>query len=65
MTSDRASTHAEDANTRKYYESLPRKLMAAGVIFRDERDRILLVEPNYKPDWEIPGGIVEAGESPL
>jgi 8-oxo-dGTP diphosphatase len=58
MTPDRASIE-------KYYASLPRKLMAAGVIFRDERDRVLLVEPNYKTDWEIPGGVVEAGESPF
>lgn len=24
----------------------------------------MLVEPAYKPDWEIPGGAVEADESP-
>jgi 8-oxo-dGTP pyrophosphatase MutT (NUDIX family) len=24
----------------------------------------LLVEPTYKPTWEIPGGVVEAGEDP-
>lgn len=26
---------------------------------------MLLVNPTYKPPWEIPGGIVEEGESPL
>ena len=30
----------------------------------DERGRVLLVEPTYKPYWEIPGGAVEADESP-
>ena len=24
----------------------------------------LLVEPTYKPTWEIPGGVVETGEDP-
>jgi 8-oxo-dGTP pyrophosphatase MutT (NUDIX family) len=38
--------------------------MAAGVLFRDTHGRVLLVEPSYKPNWEIPGGAVEADESP-
>jgi 8-oxo-dGTP diphosphatase len=38
--------------------------MGAGVLLRDERGRVLLVEPTYKPHWEVPGGCVEAGESP-
>jgi 8-oxo-dGTP diphosphatase len=42
-----------------------RPLVAAGVLFFDEHDRVLLVDPSYKPGWEIPGGYVEAGESPL
>jgi 8-oxo-dGTP diphosphatase len=44
--------------------TLPRKRMGAGVLLRDADDRVLLVEPTYKPDWEIPGGIVEVDESP-
>jgi len=42
-----------------------RKRVAADVIFRDELGRILLVDPNYKPDWDLPGGMAEANESPL
>jgi ADP-ribose pyrophosphatase YjhB (NUDIX family) len=48
----------------QYVARLPCKRMAAGVLFRDGEDRVLLVEPSYKPDWEIPGGAVEADESP-
>jgi 8-oxo-dGTP pyrophosphatase MutT (NUDIX family) len=44
---------------------LPRKRVAAGVIFRDEASRILMVEPVYKPGLEIPGGIANEDESPL
>lgn len=39
--------------------------MAAGALFFDETDRVLLVEPTYKDYWDIPGGYVEDGESPL
>ncbi|MBM7774101.1 8-oxo-dGTP pyrophosphatase MutT (NUDIX family) [Actinokineospora baliensis] len=48
----------------EYVASLPRKRMAAGVVFRDRDGRVLWVEPTYKPNWEVPGGVVEAGESP-
>ena len=48
----------------QYVAGLARKRMAAGVLFRDQAGRVLLVEPSYKPNWEIPGGAVEADESP-
>ncbi len=38
--------------------------VAAGVLLFDEDDRVLLVDPTYKPGWEFPGGIVERGEPP-
>ncbi|WP_116203833.1 NUDIX domain-containing protein [Amycolatopsis circi] len=43
----------------------PRKNAAAGVLARDEHGRVLFVRPTYKPFLEIPGGLVEDGESPL
>jgi len=43
---------------------LPRKRAAAGALIRDERGRVLFVVPNYKPWLDIPGGIVDEGESP-
>jgi ADP-ribose pyrophosphatase YjhB (NUDIX family) len=48
----------------QYVGRLNRKRMAAGVLFRDALGRVLLVEPSYKPNWEIPGGAVEADEAP-
>ncbi|MCK7624753.1 NUDIX hydrolase [Streptomyces sp. RS10V-4] len=49
-----------------YLAGLPRVLAGAGVIFRDTEDRLLLVEPNYRDTWLLPGGTIEsdAGESP-
>lgn len=39
--------------------------MAAGALFFDDADRVLLVEPSYKDYRDIPGGYVERGESPM
>ena len=41
-----------------------RPRVAAGVLFRDDAGRVLLVKPTYKQGWDIPGGYVEPGESP-
>lgn len=53
------------AETKKqFYDSLPRKRSAVGVlIFKD--DLLLVLEPTYKPNWLVPGGVVEKSESPL
>jgi 8-oxo-dGTP diphosphatase len=42
----------------------PRKRVGADMIFRDSRGWILLVDPSYKPDWDLPGGMSEANEPP-
>lgn len=49
-----------------YIAGLPRVLVGAATLFRDERGRVLLVEPNYREGWALPGGTVESddGESP-
>lgn len=47
-----------------FYASLPRRRVGAGVLFVNELGWPLVVEPTYKPTWEIPGGGVEAGEDP-
>jgi len=41
-----------------------RKRVAADVLLRDSNGRILLVNPTYKPDWDLPGGMAEANEPP-
>lgn len=43
---------------------LPMKRMIGHAVFRDEAGRVLMVETRYKEEWELPGGIVEPGESP-
>lgn len=49
-----------------YIASLPRVLAGAAALFRDAEGRVLLVEPNYRAGWALPGGTIESdtGESP-
>lgn len=44
---------------------MSRPRVAAGALLFDEQGRILLVKPNYKPGWDIPGGYVEPYETPV
>jgi 8-oxo-dGTP diphosphatase len=48
----------------EYIASLARKRMGAMALFRDDDDRVLIVNPTYKGEWLLPGGSVEADESP-
>ncbi|WP_326771273.1 NUDIX hydrolase [Streptomyces sp. NBC_01445] len=41
-----------------------RKRVAADVLLRDTAGRVLLVNPTYKPGWDLPGGMAEANEPP-
>ncbi|TLS44979.1 NUDIX hydrolase [Streptomyces montanus] len=49
-----------------YIAGLPRVLAGAAALFRDAEGHVLLVEPNYREGWALPGGTVEsdAGETP-
>lgn len=55
----------EDTVTAAHHTTpVARKRMAAGALLLDGEGRVLLVEPTYKDHWEVPGGVVEADESP-
>lgn len=49
-----------------YIAGLPRVLAGAAALFRDAEGRVLLVEPNYREGWALPGGTIESdtGETP-
>lgn len=49
---------------KEFYASLPRKRIGAGVLLFYKND-LLIVQPTYHPGWILPGGTVEAEESPL
>jgi RimJ/RimL family protein N-acetyltransferase/8-oxo-dGTP pyrophosphatase MutT (NUDIX family) len=43
---------------------LPRKRAISQMLIRDPDGRVLMCQLTYKPDWDLPGGVVEVGESP-
>lgn len=55
---------SKEATTKAYYDSLPRKIMSAGILILNEKDEILVVKPSYKDHWSIAGGMVNEYESP-
>lgn len=56
-------SHEEIAQSEAF-KAMPRKRMGAGIVAVDDQMRVLLVEPTYKTNWEVPGGLVELGEPP-
>ncbi len=43
---------------------LPRKRAISQMLIRDPADRVLVCKLTYKRDWDLPGGVIEVGESP-
>ncbi|MEI6285531.1 MAG: aminoglycoside 6-adenylyltransferase [Bacillota bacterium] len=55
----------QSVSSKRYYDSLPKKLIAAKILLFNQSGELLIVKPSYKPYWGLPGGIVEADESPV
>lgn len=53
-----------DGQTDMVAAPLPRRRIAATMLLTDRCGAMLIVEPTYKKGFEIPGGVVEDGESP-
>ncbi|MEV7229977.1 NUDIX hydrolase [Polymorphospora sp. NPDC051019] len=49
---------------RQWYAQLAAFHAAAALFVTDERGRVLLVKPNYRDHWAIPGGYVDQHETP-
>src|SRR6202142_2263644 len=47
-----------------WFAQLPGVVVSAGGLITDPGGRILLVKPNYRDHWTLPGGICEHGEPP-
>jgi 8-oxo-dGTP pyrophosphatase MutT (NUDIX family) len=43
---------------------LPTKRVISQGLLRDQEGRVLLCRLTYKQEWDLPGGVVEVGESP-
>lgn len=49
---------------KRYFNSLPQKRMGAGCLLFNEQSKLLILKPTYKDNWLLPGGVIEANESP-
>lgn len=56
--------HRPPPHRRDYYALLPAPMMAATVLVTDTSGRVLVLDPSYKDHLDLPGGMVEADESP-
>ncbi|WP_084252936.1 NUDIX domain-containing protein [Devriesea agamarum] len=45
-----------------YFASLPKVITSGAALIRDEKDRVLIVKPNYRTHWLLPGGCLDEGE---
>jgi len=53
-----------DAQNKQWQATLPKKKVAVKIIIRSDKGNILLVKPDYKDTWQLPGGGVEEYEDP-
>ncbi|MEY3784332.1 MAG: hypothetical protein RLZZ230_654 [Candidatus Parcubacteria bacterium] len=49
----------------EYAATLPKKQVGTAVLFFNEKEELLILKPNYKDGWLVPGGSTEDNESPL
>jgi 8-oxo-dGTP diphosphatase len=71
IESDSASTTDNDAASTTetnpgadFITQLPAAYVGSGALITNAANEILLVNPTYKPGWEIPGGTMDPGEYP-
>jgi 8-oxo-dGTP diphosphatase len=48
----------------EWHAGLPGVVLAAAGLIRDDDGRVLVVKPNYRDHWTLPGGVCEFGEAP-
>jgi 8-oxo-dGTP pyrophosphatase MutT (NUDIX family) len=58
------TSDTEVAGPDAWFASLPGVVVAAGGLITDPGGKVLLVKPNYRELWSLPGGICEHGEPP-
>jgi 8-oxo-dGTP diphosphatase len=52
------------AEEAAWYAQMPTMFGAAAALFTNPVGQVLLVKPNYRDHWSLPGGILEHGEPP-
>lgn len=49
----------------EYAKLLPKKQVGTAVLFLNTHNELLIVKPDYRNEWLVPGGSTEDNESPL
>ena len=52
------------ADHDEWFAQLPGVVVAAGALITDPAGNVLIVKPNYRDHWTLPGGVCEHGEPP-
>ena len=55
----------EKLTEEEYLKILPKKQVGTAVLFFNSIGELLILKPNYKEGWLVPGGTTDKGESPL
>ena len=50
--------------TNAWWTGVEKRMSSAGVFCETPDGRLLVTKSNYKKHWSIPGGIIDAGETP-
>jgi 8-oxo-dGTP diphosphatase len=56
------SVHYTDHDA--WFAGLPGVVVAAGALITNPAGHVLIVKPNYRDHWTLPGGVCEHGEPP-
>lgn len=48
----------------EYIASLPKRHVGCAALFLNDKGELLIVKQSYKEGWSVPGGVVDALESP-
>lgn len=48
----------------EYIRSLPKRHAASAALLFNDKNELLIVKQNYKEGWSVPGGVLDALESP-
>ncbi|MGC0419815.1 NUDIX domain-containing protein [Embleya sp. AB8] len=48
----------------QWYAQLPAMYGSASALITDVDDLVLLVKPNYRDHWNLPGGVIDRNEAP-
>lgn len=64
MTGQPRPGHPGWTEPEKWYAQLATQYAATGALLTDPDGQVLLVKPNYREHWTLPGGMVDHGEAP-